>query len=116
MTDHEAATFRAWKRRLRREFPSRYPVRVMLVPPDALKDEDGDCYGNCQELSDDDGERMRFVVRISNREPLSVVLHTLIHEYSHVLRDHIHPLPGDSPHDEIFAAVHGRIYRAFIAD
>jgi hypothetical protein len=99
-----------WKRRLRAEFPSRIQVRVVWVPTGHLLAAGERLYG--QTIFDDASQKL--TLQLEDGPDEGIVLETLLHEWGHCLRFHVPYGEHGSDHDEIFAAIYGRIYRAFM--
>lgn len=99
-----------WKRRLRIEFPSRIPVRVVWVPVGMLIANGDRLYG--QTIFDELAQRL--TLQLEDGPDDGIARDTLLHEWAHCLRFHVPYGEHGSDHDEIFAAIYGRIYRAFM--
>lgn len=97
MTDR--TLFENWKRRLRKEFPSCYPVRVLLVSPSRIPAKNGTCEAD---------ERRRFTIRIADNQPWQLTLDTLMEEWAHLLRFHLWHIDGVE-HDAIYGAIFNTI-------
>lgn len=101
------------KRWIRRHFPLAVPLRIRLVPSYLLRDEEGTAYhGDCGLAKNGDG----IEIRIANNLNTSETLSTLIHEVSHAIRMALPEMPGDTDHDEIYAAILGRIERHWLGE
>lgn len=101
--------FRRWVGWLRRHFPSRHAVRVLLVPAERLNEPCSKVYGETS-WNDDTA-----LVRVAQNLSIETTLETLCHEWAHVLRDHLPDSPFDPPggHDEVFYSILGRIDAAW---
>lgn len=124
MTDRKL--FRRWVARLRREFPGRYPVRVLLVPSHQLtRDHGREMCGDCcfddggPAGSGDEGDPAagRCTIRIAQSMNATTTRDTLIEEWAHYLQWHLLPRACREPeHGPVYAAIYSLILSSFRGD
>jgi hypothetical protein len=103
------AVLRATMRKLRKELPTVWPVRVRRRS-DLAKD----CYGTCSLVLPDEG-RPYFSIILDDAMPAGHARMTLMHEYAHALSwTEAHPTISD--HDPEFGLAYSRVYKAVMDD
>lgn len=92
-------------RRLRKRFPTAFPVRVRIKPM-------ADRFGAADLIGEDDDRH--FVIWIDGRLTESLMIHFITHEWSHCLRwDHRHD-QGDAAwggHDAAWGVHYAEVFR-----
>lgn len=111
-TDRKAVN--AIRRWLQRNHPSSGPVRIRFVDSHRLRQAAHEFGCDCPDY----GLTLRsedWCFTILLRADLSheKTVDTLLHEWAHVLRLHLLCATGDTAHDDIYAAIDGRIRRTF---
>jgi hypothetical protein len=104
----DAKTFRDWVKWLRRHFPSEYPVTVRLVSRTKVKSVVGTAYAGYVFTPEPEA---RFDVFIDKKLTYMDTLDSLLHEWAHVLREHLPKSTYDTTEDEdvVYQAIYGRI-------
>ena len=96
------------KRRLRRQFPTGYPVRVMWAPTEDLTKEHGFPVDGDALFHQGVGR-----IRLADSCNQYTAVETLIHEWAHLLRQLV-PVGSDRMvHDAIFWAIYGQVIGAW---
>lgn len=92
--------FRRWCCWLKKEFPSCYPVRILLLPNDKMPvAHDGQCTATPER---------RFTIKIRDGLDWQATQETLFEEWSHLLRFHLWQVEGEE-HDAIYGAIYNTI-------
>lgn len=88
-----------WVEELEAEFPCGYDVELR-----GFQDPESDVWG----WTTWDDEREVYEIHFYTRRPFALVRETILHEYAHVL---VWGAVQDTPHDGIYWAAYGNLYR-----
>lgn len=103
--ERERPSFNYFKKWLRKHFPSQYSVRILLVHPSKLPGNEAFTY------TITDKEDFRFLIHIANNLNINQTIEALLHEWCHILCGHTNNDIWERPHQDVFWAFYGKIYR-----
>jgi hypothetical protein len=114
MPTTDRKTVDAVKRWCQRHHPSAGPVRIRLVPAQRLRQAAVEYGCDCPDYGlTIRSEDWHFTVLLRADLSHEKTVDTLLHEWAHVLRLHMPCATGDTAHDDIYAAIDGRIRRTY---
>ena len=105
--------FRLLLKLLRKDFPTKYPVKVRRVSKKVMGDDAP--FGICWLVNEyKERDKRYFQILISNKYDIGIQLDTLIHEWAHAKT--WFDVKDNKFHSKPWTDMYGRLYRKYIED